>query len=207
VHARLESRNARIVTTALLLAAIAADVGAQNAAISSDRREQLTEISQRLANGDTTAIDALLACTKPVAADAAPSSADIERLRAEVERLREAEHDRGVVTLANEPSSVAPQKNAQSIVREARAWLRAGEPAKCLKTLGSAASSSTIDAEASYWRACALEELGRDDEALDQFRRAAQHASSPAMKLAAASGVDHLEWRTHRARGAAQAKP
>lgn len=201
-----------LLRSLLLLAAVAADAAAQSPALSPNRRAELTSLSQRLIAGDTSAIDELLACTRPASADPAPSSAEIERLRAEVERLRGAQPAAPAVTAAP-AARPATARDAEAALREARAWLRAGDPNHCLKALpvldhGTSAANGTDagDGEALYRQACALERLGRDEEALEAYRRAAAGSTSPFLKLGAASGVDHIEWRLRRA-GKSEAKP
>jgi hypothetical protein len=160
------------------------------------RRDRLTQISQRLAAGDPAAIDDLLACTQPVSTKDAPSEAEIERLRQDVARLRAAS---SATPATVEPLPAPPGEVGRSL-REARAWLRAGEPEKCLKALSAvAAADAHLDGEVAYCRASALEQLGRDAEALEQYRKAAETAESPVSKAAAASGVDHVDWRLRRA--------
>jgi hypothetical protein len=183
--------------------------GQQSDTAASNRREELTRLSQRLAAGDTSAIDELLARTRPTSSDHAPSSADIERLRIEVERLRAArprppsETSPAPDAPASREESSAVPSDAGSALRAARAWLRAGDPSRALKALP---PGDKADEEALYERACALERLGRDDEALDAFRRVAASASTPLLKLCAASGVEHVEWRTRGAHSS-QEKP
>jgi hypothetical protein len=191
----------------IALGAISADSGAQNGAAPSSKTEELARLSQRLQAGDTRAIDELLACTQPASADAAPSSAEIERLRLEVERLRSARPSAPVAKPADEELSAMasdkpgdPARAPATVLREARAWFRAGDPNRSLKALPAG------EGEALYIRACALERIGRDVEALDAFRRVAASATAPLLKQSAASGVEHLEWRLRRA-GVPEVKP
>lgn len=191
-----------LLQSLLALAAVADDAAAQNAALPPHRRDQLTQLSQRLIAGDTSAIDDLLACTKPASyasSDPALSSAEIERLRVEVERLRAAQPVPSAVTAANAARPATP-RDAETALREARAWLRAGDPNHCLKALPPGGGGDGGDGEALYRKACALERLDRDEEALDAYRRVAADTTSPLLKLSAASGVDHIEWRMRRAR-------
>ena len=189
-----------LLKSLLALAALAADAAAQNASLPPSRRDQLTQLSQRLIAGDASAIDDLLACTKPASSDSAPSSAQIERLRLEIERLRAVQPE-PVPVPATDEVRPATAHDADSALREARAWLRAGDPNHSMKVLPPG------DGEALYRKACALERLGRDAEALEIYRRVAAAAgTSPLMKLSAASGVDHVEWRLRRARSP-EAKP
>jgi hypothetical protein len=192
----------------IALASLAAGSGAQNGAAPSSKIDELARLSLRLQAGDAKAIDELLACTPPASADAAPSSAELERLRLEVERLRNArpaapiakplsEEERPAD--AHDPSHDSTRDFAIA-VREARAWFRAGDPNHSLKVLPAG------EGEALYVKACALERIGRDPEALDAFRKVAASTTSPLLKMCAASGVEHLEWRLRRA-GLPEAKP
>ncbi|MFN0007774.1 MAG: hypothetical protein ACKVXR_07685 [Planctomycetota bacterium] len=158
--------------------------------VGGDRQERLTQISQRLDAGDPAAIDELLASTSPAASGEAPSEAEIERLRQEVLRLRALSPAGATPAEPIHPAKV----DVETSLREARAWLRAGDPSRCLEAL----SSVPATGEAAFWRACALEQLRRDAEALEQYRAAAD-AASPVLKAAAASGADHVEWRSRRA--------
>jgi hypothetical protein len=178
-----------------------------------DRRAELAQLSQRLDAGDLRAIDEVLANTRPASPDRTPTSREIERLRIEVERLRSARPAPVATTTAPAPAAsaaheplpaAATPRNAEMAVREARAWLRAADPNHCLKALPS--PTEVGDGSALYQRACALECLGRDAEALDAYRRVATEATSPLLKLGAASGVDHIAWRLRRA-GSPEAKP
>jgi Flp pilus assembly protein TadD len=190
----------------LLAFAVVAGEGSNGGSALSERCAALERLSQRLAAGDTSAIDELLACTKPASPDHAPSSADIERLRVEVERLRAARPSTASApspaTAAKEESS-AVQADPDMALREARAWLRAGDPSRALKSLPAGDKS---EGETLYVRACALERLGRDREALDAYRRVAASGVSPLLKASAASGVEHLDWRMHRT-GSAEERP
>jgi hypothetical protein len=178
-----------------------------------DRRAQLSRLSQRLDAGDLRAIDEVLASTQPASPDRTPTSDEIERLRIEVERLRAARPAPTATTTAPVPAAPAVHaplavgaipRDLAMAVREARAWLRADDPNHCLKALPS--PTDVGDGAALYQRACALERLGRDAEALDAYRRVAAEATSPLLKLGAASGVDHIAWRLRRA-GSPEAKP
>jgi hypothetical protein len=207
-----------LLRSLLTLAAVAAELPGSDTARAPDqhlRRDQLTQLSQRLGAGDVSAIDELLACTRPASTEHAPTSAEIERLRLEVERLRAARPMPAAVRAAKE-ARPAVQRDAGLALREARAWLRANDPNHCLKALPELEGGSggkTLDdgeTEALYQRACALERLDRDEEALDAYRRIAAGTTSPLMKLSAKSGVEHLEWRLRRARPSAdkpEAKP
>jgi len=161
-------------------------------------RERLAGLSQRLEAGDLAAIDELLACTPPASPDETPSPAEIERLKQDLVRLRAA------APLPPSPeaavgSPVAIPRDPEASVREARAWMRAGDPIRCLNAISSTpATGGPIDGEVAYWQACALEKLGRDAEALAQYRRAGDLVLSPVLRQAAASGADHVAWRLRR---------
>jgi Flp pilus assembly protein TadD len=193
--------NSNAVITALLALATTTG-GGETHSTSSDRRAELARISERLSAGDASAIDDLLRCTKASSPDRTPKSADIERLRAEVERLRAARPALAASTadahattnasdVASDASRTAPS-NPETALREARAWLRAGDPNRCLKALPPG------DGEAQSLRASALERIGRDAQALDAYRRVLTGGASSFSKLSAQSGIDHLEWRMRR---------
>jgi hypothetical protein len=154
----------------------------------------LGDLSRRLREGDLRAVDELLARTKPASIELSDAAARAERLRGEIERLRAAQAARphALPTRGEEP---APQERGASVdpLREARAWLRAGEPARCLGALDS------DQGEAAYLKARALEQLGRDAEALAIYRSLAASAQTPVLKLRAQSDVAHLEWRARLA--------
>ena len=182
-----------LLSSLLALVTLAPMNSQQPAPASSSPREQLARLSQRLSAGDTSAIDELLACTRNSSSDLAPSTAQIERLRAELERLRTKPPEPAPV-IVTKPAAPPLPRDADTALREARAWLRAGDPNRCLKALPPG------EGEALYEKACALERLGHDTEALDAYRRvAANTTTSPLMKLCAGSGVEHIEWRIHRA--------
>lgn len=160
-----------------------------------DRNERLTRISQRLAAGEAAAIDELLACTQPVSPGGEPSEGEIERVRQDIARLRAAS---AVGPTAGGPAPTI-RFDVEVSLREARAWLRASDPLRCLEALSPIPPTEVPFAgEVAFWRACALEQLGRDAEALEQYRRAAGAVSSPVLKQAAESGADHVEWRSKR---------
>jgi len=194
--------NSNAVLTALFALATTAG-GTDTHSTSSDRRAELARISERLSAGDTRAIDDLLRCTKASSPDRTPKSADIERLRAEVERLRAARPAPPTSTTnanaTTNPSDIASDASRsasadpETALRAARAWLRAGDPNRCLKALPPG------EGEALYLRASALERLGRDAQALDAYRRAAATGGTSSLtKLSAQSGIDHIEWRMRR---------
>jgi hypothetical protein len=168
----------------------------------SDAQATLTELSRRLEAGDRSAIDELLARTAPASAELAEATARAERLRAEVERLRGAQVERLVPARPVEPElETGPPRASVDPLREARAWIYAGEPVQALSVLPDAGG------EAAYWRGRALEKLGRDAEALEAYRRAATtpEPASPATtswKSWAAADVAHLEWKARVAPGA-----
>jgi len=179
----------------LLAAILAIGVAAPPAPDTAGRRDRLTRISQRLDAGDASAIDELLACTQPVSPGAEPSEVEIERVRQDVARLRAASP---ASPKAGDPAPKVPC-HVEVSLREARAWLRASDPLRCLEALSSIPSTeASRTGEVAFWRACALEQLGRDAEALEQYRSAAGALSSPVLKQAAESGADHVEWRSKR---------
>ncbi len=167
------------------------------AAAPAPQERGLGDLSRRLRAGDRTAIDELLARTKPADIELADSAARADRLRAEIERLRAAQGRRWTRTAPPpEPDAApaaAPRIHSAEPLREANAWLRAGEPERCLAVLPADLG------EGDLLRARALEMLGRDPEALAAYQRVAAAAATPVEKLRAAGDVAHLQWRLRRA--------
>jgi len=191
----------RFALIACVAATIAVAVEAGDAPLA-DAKAKLSELSRRLQAGDRTAIDDLLARTVPASSDLAEASARAETLRAEVERLRGVQVPRLVSSRPAEPvADSRPTYTSLEPLREARAWLYAGEPARALKVL------PDVEGEPAYWRGRALEKLGRDKEALEAYRRATSTpesaTSSPnTWKAWAAADAAHLEWKARVAPGA-----
>jgi hypothetical protein len=167
-------------------------------ALTAPGERDLTDLSRRLNEGDRAAIDELIARTHPVAGDLAASNARLERLRAEIETLRSRRAARPTFPLSrgSELDPLAPEAGIEEAsatrvdgLREAIAWLRAGEPDLALKAVPNDGD------EAHYVEARALEGLGRRAEALEVYRRVAQNATSPTLRARAAGDVTHLEWR------------
>lgn len=158
------------------------------------RAEDLGALSKRLQAGDRAAIGALLARTRPASSPLADANARIERLRAEIEQLNARRAARPVFPYTDtraEPESVPEQPGVFVRVdglREARAWLRAGDGERALRAIPDRGSESL------YLEARALEKLGRRAEALANYRTVADTAESPTLRTRAASSVEHLEW-------------
>lgn len=191
------------VTATISAAVEAGDVPLANA------RATLGELSRRLQGGDRAAIDDLLARTKPASADLADASARAEVLRTEIDRLRGVQVPRLAPAHPVQPvAETEPTRASFDPLREARAWLYAGEPANALKVVPDG------DGEAAYWRGRALEKLGREPEALEAYNRAAaaDGVGSPAAgsapvivpswKAWAAADAAHLTWKARVAPGA-----
>ncbi|MBL8861971.1 MAG: hypothetical protein JNK02_08150 [Planctomycetes bacterium] len=159
----------------------------------------LQAIAARLRAGDASAIDELLSRTQPASHGPAAADARLERLRAEVELLRARRAARPVLfPLTVTPTAVEGSgletTGAARVdgVREARAWLRAGSPARAL------AAAEASGGEALHLEARALEQLGRRGEAIEAWKRAAATSPSPLVRSQAAAEARHLEWLEKR---------
>jgi hypothetical protein len=168
--------------------------------------EDLAALSKRLQAGDRAAIGALLARTRPASSALADANARIERLRAEIEQLNARRAARPVFpyTDTRAESAAAPAQPGVVVrvdgLREARAWLRAGDGERALRAIPDRGSESL------YLEARALETLGRRAEALVNYRTIANSAESATLRARAASAVEHLEW-LERVLGGREGRP
>lgn len=167
-------------------------------AVGSQPGDGLGDLQQRLRGGDRSAIDALLARTRPASVDLAESEARIDALRRAIEELgarRAARPTFPFTTSRREPPGAPAPEPAPGRVdglREAQAWLRAGEPARALQAIPDRGPESL------YVEARALERLGRTREALESYRSVASSALSPTLRARAEGDVRHLEWLASR---------
>ncbi len=186
--------DSRRLSTSIGICAVSLALAASVHASGKPGNEGLAAIAQRLHDGDRSAIEELLARTRKPTIELPEAMSRVERLRSEIEVLRTRRGARPSFPL---PTVQAPDDVASSMdestrvdgLREARAWLRAGEPEEALRAVPDEGE------EALYLEARALEGLGRRDEALATYRRVAQEATSNTLRTRAASDVEHLEWR------------